>query len=78
MFLKNCVITELSDKSGLVQITGVCPICENVWHLTLTENSVENFVKDQNTLPDLVSRGLLIDGICNDCTKTSTKTSDDI
>jgi hypothetical protein len=71
-FLENCVVTNLSDKPGLLQITGVCPRCSKLWKLCISEQSTERWKSGellQDVLPNLSDdkREQLINGICNGC-----------
>lgn len=72
MYVQNCVVTEIFDKPGLVQIDGLCPVCKEPWKLCLTQINLVKYMngeKVQKCFPGLndSDRELLVSGICKEC-----------
>ena len=77
MYLNKCLIVELLDKPGLVQITGSCQRCGEPWFLVSTKKNIDRVAAGEaieKVFPNMLmkTRVLLVEGLCDVCKKVQT------
>ena len=75
MYLSECCITELFDKPGLVQVTGVCSVCCQQVMMTIVQKTLESCVERgsfEGTAINDQNQEFLKNGICCECQSKET------
>jgi hypothetical protein len=70
MYVKDCCITELFDKPGLVQIDGLCLKCGGPVQITIVQKTLETVIEThsfEGTAINDQNQTFLRDGVCCEC-----------